>query len=575
MPLRKPLSFKTTISRSSILRYNKRSMKRVWELITKKQTSVGSAAIILVSMVFASRVLGLIRDRLLSARFAPDELGVYFAAFRLPNLIFELLVMGALTSAFIPVFTKYLTRGEEKEGWHMASILINLSVILLAAISLPIIIWAPQFSRLLAPGFSDSQIAQMAAFSRFMIIFQVVPLLVGNFFTGILQSYSMFLMPALAPVVYNVGIILGIVTLSGSMGLYAPVVGVGVGAFLFVLIQLPILLKVGYAHELSFDAHHKGVQEVGRLIGPRMLGLAVSQIDSTVDLILSSLLGARMVTIFNFAQNLQGLPVGLFGASVAQAALPTLSMASVREDKEQFKESIVKAIHQILFFVLPSSVFFIVLRIPIVRLIFGASRFDWEATVLTGMTLSMFSISLFAQSIVHVLARGFYALYDTKTPVITSVISIAVNTIGSIIFIQVYHLPVWSLGLSTSIASIINATILFVLLDKRVGSFPRRKLFVSPTKMIIAAVIAGVAIFIPLKLFDQLVFDTTRTFGLFLLTGTAGGLGLLMYLAISWVFNVGEVHSFIALMKRVRRSQPVLLEPAHEVVTGGEQDKLS
>ena len=500
-------------------------MKRVWDIVTKKQNSVRSAAVVLVSMVFVSRVLGLVRDRLLSARFAPDELGVYFAAFRLPNLIFELLVMGALTSAFIPVFTKYLMHGEEKEGWHMTSILINISVILLAAVSLPILLWAPQLSRLLAPGFSDTQIAQMAAFSRFMIVFQVVPLLVGNFFTGILQSHNLFLMPALAPVVYNVGIIIGIITLSNSMGLYAPVLGVGIGALLFVLIQLPILLKIGYVHKVSFDVHHKGVKEVGRLIGPRMLGLAVSQVDSTVDLMLSSLLGARMVTIFNFAQNLQQLPVGLFGATVAQAALPTLSVASVKEDKEQFKNSIIHAIHQILFFVLPSSIFFIVLRVPVVRLVFGASRFDWEATVLTGMTLSMFSISLFAQSIVHVLARGFYALYDTKTPVVTSIIAIAVNTIGSIVFIQVYHLPVWSLGLSTSIASIINAGILFVLLDKRVGTFPRMKLCMSPAKMIIAAVLAGVAIFIPLKLLDQLVFDTTRTFGLFLLTGTAGGGG--------------------------------------------------
>src|SRR3989344_4176313 len=262
-------------------------MKRVWDIVTKKQNSVRSAAVVLVSMVFVSRVLGLVRDRLLSARFAPDELGVYFAAFRLPNLIFELLVMGALTSAFILVFTKYLMHGEEKEGWHMTSILINISVILLAAVSLPILLWAPQLSRLLAPGFSDTQIAQMAAFSRFMIAFLVVPLLVGNFFTGILQSHNLFLMPALAPVVYNVGIIIGIITLSNSMGLYAPVLGVGIGALLFVLIQLPILLKIGYVHKVSFDVHHKGVKEVGRLIGPRMLGLAVSQVDSTVDLMLS------------------------------------------------------------------------------------------------------------------------------------------------------------------------------------------------------------------------------------------------------------------------------------------------
>jgi putative peptidoglycan lipid II flippase len=550
-------------------------MKRVWELFAKKQTSVGSAAMILVSMVFTSRILGLVRDRLLSARFGPEELGVYFAAFRLPNLIFELLVLGALTSAFIPVFTKYLTEGEEKEGWRMASILINISVIILALISIPIFIWSTEFSRLLAPGFSEAQIQQMASFSRFMIVFQVVPLLVGNFFTGILQSYSLFLMPALAPVVYNVGIIIGTLMFSSSLGLYAPVIGVGMGAFLFVLIQLPLLLKIGYIHKFAFDVHQKGVKEVGRLIGPRMFGLAVSQIDSTVDLMLSSLLGARMVTIFNFAQNLQQLPVGLFGASIAQAALPTLSIASVKEDKNQFKECIISAIHQILFFVLPASVFFIVLRIPLVRLVFGASRFDWEATLLTGMTLSMFSISLFAQSIVHVLARGFYALYDTRTPVIVSIVSITVNLICSVMFIQVYHLPIWSLGLSTSIASIINATLLFVLLDKRVGMFPRRQLFISPIKMVIAALIAGIGIFIPLKLFDQLIFDTTRTFGLVLLTGTAGGLGLLMYGAISWLFNVGEIHAFVALMHRVQKRRPVLLEPASEVVGGGVHDKLS
>jgi putative peptidoglycan lipid II flippase len=567
---------KQAVSQVLVLRYNKNLMKRVWDLIAKKQTSVGSAAMILVSMVFASRVLGLIRDRLLSARFGPDELGVYFAAFRLPNLIFELLVTGALTSAFIPVFTKYLTQEKEREGWDMASTLINISILLLIVISLPILIWTEQFSRLLAPGFSPEQISLMATFTRIMVISQVFPLLVGNFFTGILQSYHLFFVPAIAPVVYNVGIIIGVVLLSPMFGLYAPVIGVGVGAILFMLIQIPILIRIGYRHKLSLNRHNKGVKEVGRLIGPRAFGLAVSQIDTTVDLMLSTLLGARMVTIFNFAQHLQQLPVGLFGASVAQAALPTLAAASLKDDKNQFKEAIISATHQILFFVLPASVFFIVLRIPIVRLVFGASRFDWEATVLTGMTLSMFSISLFAQSLVHVLARGFYALSDTRTPVIISIISITINTIASIIFIQVLHLQVWSLGLSTSIASIVNAVLLFIMLDKRIGSFSKRLLLIPPLKMVVASILAGFAIFLPLKLFDQLVFDTTRTFGLVMLTGISGGLGLGVYVAISWLFNIGEVHAFLALMRRVRKSnEPVLLEPANEVVNGGVQDKLS
>lgn len=530
---------------------------------------------ILVSMVFTSRILGLIRDRMLNARFAPDELGVYFAAFRLPNLIFELLVMGALTSAFIPIFTKYLTQKNEKEGFGMAAALINLSVVVLTVVAIPILIWAEPLSKFLAPGFTPVQVAQMASFTRAMVLLQVLPLLVGNFFTGILQSYNLFLVPALAPVLYNIGIIIGIIFLSSSFGLFGAVIGVGIGAFLFMCIQLPLVVAVGYRHRLDFSIRHQGVREVLRLITPRTLGLAVSQIDSTVDLMLSSLLGATMVTVFNFAQQLQQLPVGLFGVTVAQAALPTLSAASAKDDMDGFKKSVTSGIHQILFFVLPASAMFIVLRIPVVRLVFGASRFTWEATVLTGMTLSMFAISIFAQSIVNVLARGFYALYDTKTPVIVGIGSIVVNTTASILFIKMFGLPVWSLGLSTSIASILNAGILFILLDRRVGRFAKRELFAPAIKMFIAAVVAGVVVFFPLKVFDQLVFDTTRTFGLLMLTGIAGGAGLLTYILLAWVFDVSEVKSFIALVSRVRRPKAVILQPVNEVINGGIQDKIT
>ncbi len=549
-------------------------MKRVWDIIGRKQTTVSSAATILILMVLASRILGLIRDRLLSARFSPEELGVYFAAFRMPNLIFELLIMGALTSAFIPVFTKYITRNEEKKGWRMTATLINVSLILLGLLSLPMLLWTRELSQFLAPGFSAAEIDQMVGFTRFMVVAQVLPLLIGSFLTGLLQSYNLFIVPALAPVIYNVGIIAGILIFSPMWGLYGAVIGVGLGALLFMLIQMPLLFRIGYRHSLSLDIKDQGVREVGRLIGPRTFGLAVSQIDMTVDLMLASLLGSRMVTIFNFAQHLQQLPVGLFGASIAQAALPTLSAASVKQDSEHFRQTIIKAIHQIFFFVMPASVFFIVLRIPIVRLVFGASRFDWDATVLTGITLSAFSISLFAQSLVHVLARGFYALYDTKTPVKVSVISIVINTILSVLFVQYWRLPIWSLGLSTSIASIVNATILFVLLDRRLGTFPRWELFGSPVKMLLASVFAGCAIFVPLKVFDQLVFDTTRTVGLLFLTGTATAAGLTVYLTIAWLFNVSEVVSFLSLIRRATKANSVTLEPVNEVVSSSNTRNL-
>ena len=550
-------------------------MERIRTLLTKKQTSIGSAAFVLMLMVFLSRVLGLVRDRLLSARFAPDELGVYFAAFRIPNLLFELLVMGALTSAFIPVFTRYISQDKEGDGRRMASTLINASLIIFALLSLPLLIWTREVSEFLAPGFTSAQIEQMVSFTRIMTVFQVVPLLVGNFFTGILQSHNLFLVPAAAPVLYNAGIIIGILVLTPIFGLYAPVVGVVIGAALFFLVQIPLVLIAGYRYTPILDLQHRGVRDVAKLVGPRTLGLAVSQIDTTVDLMLASLLGARMVTIFHFAQHLQQLPVGLFGTTIAQAALPTLSAATVKEDLPGFKKSILSAMHQILFFVLPVSAMFIVLRIPMVRLVFGASRFDWAATVLTGVTLSMFSVSLFAQSTVHLLARGFYALYDTKTPVGVGILAIGINTLLSIVFIQVMHLPVWALGLSASVASIVNALLLLLFLDRRVGRFPRGELFVPAGKMLVAAVIAGVTIYVPLKLMDQLVFDTTRTFGLLLLTGVSGGGGLTMYVLLCWVFGVSEVQSFIRLLKRVRRAREVLLTPAGEVVNGGAQDKLA
>lgn len=550
-------------------------MKNILVMLSKKQNSIRSAALVMMLMVFTSRILGLIRDRLLSARFVPEELGVYFAAFRLPNLLFELLVMGVLSTAFIPVFTRYLTKENEKAAWRMASNLINLGIISLVLCSIPILIFTESISRLVAPGFTQTQIAQMAAFTRIMILSQVIPLMIGNFFTGILQSYNIFLVPAAAPVVYNVGIILAILFGTAAFGLYAPVIGVGVGAILFMLLQIPILIHLGYRHKLECNPRTPGVKEVVTLMVPRTLGLAASQIDTTVDLILATLLGARMVTIFTFAQQLQQLPIGLFGATIAQATLPALSVASVKSDIEKFKEAILSAINQVLFFVLPVSALFMVLRIPVVRLVYGSSRFDWQATVLTGTTLSMFSISLFAQALIHVLTRGFYALYDSKTPVFIGIIGIAINTVLSIFFVNGLQLPVWSLGLSTSIASIVHAGLLFIFLDRKVNGFSRIQLIIPPVKIGIAAVLTGVMLYIPIKLLDQLVFDTTRTFNLIILTGISGSIGLITYLFLAWVLGVSEVQSFFSLLKKVRSTGHILLEPANEAVNTHTQDQVS
>ncbi len=546
----------------------KKFLTAIKNVLSLRQTTILGAALVIMVMVLTSRLLGLMRDRMLAARFSPDELGVYFAAFRIPNLVFELLVMGAITVAFIPVFTEYQTTKEKDEAWKLASSVINIGVLFFAVLSIPIFIFSNQMCRLIAPGFNDDQLLRMVSFTRIMLLAQVFPLIIGNFFTGILQSYKHFLIPALAPVAYNLGIILGILLLTPFFGLYGPVYGVVLGAILFMAIQIPLTISIGYKHFWGLNLFNPGVKEVGRLMLPRTFGLAVSQIDTTVDLVLSTLLGARMVTIFNFAQHLQQLPIGLFGATIAQAALPTLSEVKSKEGLKDFKNTFLASFNQILFLVLPVSALLLVLRIPVVRLVFGASHFDWEATVLTGKTLAFFSVSLFAQSLVQLLARGFYALYDSKTPVIIGVLSVLLNTILSVFFIRGLSLPIWGLAISTSVASIFNAFLLLLFLDRKVGGFEKVRLILPAFKIFIASLITGISLYIPMKLLDQLVFDTTRTVNLILLTGTVTTIGLAVYLFLAWFLEIEEVIIFFNLAKKMTRVPLRLIDTSQEVVNG-------
>lgn len=534
-------------------------------LITKQQTSILSAAFVIAIMVAASRILGLIRNRLLTDRFSEAQLDPYFAAFRIPNFVFELLIMGAISVAFIPVFTALISKNEKEEAFKVASSVINICVAALAVLSVIFFIFTPQFVGILVPGFDPDKQALVASFARIMLIFQVFPLVVGNFYTGMLQSFKQFLIPAVAPVVYNLGSIIGIIFLTPYFGLYAPVYGIVIGAFLFFLIQLPFLSQFNYKHSFLFDLKRKGVRQIGRLMLPRTMSIAASQIDATVDIILASLMSAGSVTIFTLAQQLSLVPLGLFGLPIAQAALPTFSEYAARGDRHKLKDSLLTSLHQILFFILPAAAFLIVMRIPVVRLVYGADLFTWTATVLTGRTLAFFAISLFAQAMVHLLSRGFFAVHDSKTPVAIAVISIVTNTLMSLLFVFVFRLPIWSLALSASVASILNAILLLIFLDKRLGGFDRTKLFFPAIKIGAAALVMGLFLYIPMKLFDQLIFDTTLTLNLLLLTGTASCIGLATYLFCAWLFNIEEILTFIKFAQKLVRIKDIIVEPSQEV----------
>ena len=540
-------------------------VKSLLSKLTAAQTNILSAAVVLMSAVFASRILGLIRDRTLTSNFNTADLGVFFAAFRFPDMLFQLLVMGALSTAFIPVVSGLLAKDKEKEAWKASSSLINIGLLVFFVLAIIFAIFANPVSRLLAPGFNNEQIKTMANLSRIMIFSQIF-FVISNFFTGLLQSYKRFLIPAIAPILYNLGIIIGTVFLSAPYGIYGPALGVALGTFLHFVIQWPSVLKLGYRHLWVIDLKDQNLREVGKLVLPRTFGLAVNQISYTVEVILGSLLSAASVTALNLSFHLAQLPIGLFGATIGQAALPSLSEQNGKEDKESFKRIFLSSFHFILYLVLPASVILAVLKVPIVRLVFGAQKFDWWSTVLTARVLLALSLGIWAQSLIHLLARAFYALHDSKTPVILGAITAAIGILISVVFVLILKLPAWSLALASSVADILYAVFLFYFLQRKVGAFHKSEVIIPFLKMFIATIITGISLYIPLKLLDQLVFDTTRTINLIALTGTVGFIGLSVYVFLTWLLEIKEAETFLRLLKKVGNYRINLLSTKEVIV---------
>jgi len=526
-------------------------VKNIWLLLYSRQTSILSGAVIIATTLMFSKVLGLIRDRLLAHVFSPDKIDIFWAAFRLPDLIFQIVILGALSVAFIPVFTEYFETSGKEEAFEMARSVLNvfLGIFILATI-LIYFLAQPIISNFIAPGFTLDKQLQVISLTRVILFGQVI-LVLGSFFIGILQSFQRFVIPSLSPVFYNLGIIIGIVFLSKSFGIMGAAYGVVLGALLHALVQLPILWSLGFRFKFPLKFFHPGVREIIKLMSVRTLGLAAEQINETVGVALASLASIGSVTYLTFAQHLQVVPIGLFGATLAQAALPVLSSEKARGKIEEFKITILTTLHQILFLTLPATAILIVIRIPVVRLVFGASQFNWKATVLTGATLAFLAIGLAAQAISLLLVRGFYALKDTKTPVVVSLIVVFLNIILSLYFMLFLKFDVWSIGLANSVSALLSGILLFWFLHFKVGKFDLKKVLIPLFKMLMATIIMGVALYIPIKLLDQVIFDTTKTINLLALTGLSSIFALSIYGAVVWFLKVRELDTYVELFKRI------------------------
>lgn len=534
-----------------------RFINKTKQIIFAQQGGIFSSALIISGMIVISGIFGFLRYRILAGYFNKEELDVFFAAFRLPDLIFEILITGALTSSFIPVFIKYQKNKQELEQ-HISSIF-NLLLIILVLIVIVLYFSMDFLIPLITPGFKGEKLMQVILYSKILLISQLPFLVAGNFLTGIAQAHKTFLITSVAPILYNLSVIVGTLLFASQFHLLAPILGVSVGAVLFFLIQIPIIITFEIKYRLIIKITN-GVKEFFKMIGPRILTVIVTQVDATIDLSLTSLLGSGSYTIFYFAQHLQLLPVSVIGVAFGQASLPYLSEMVEQGRQDELKKIIIESLLNLFFFTVPIMVFFVFARTPLIRVFFGGERFDWDATVQTAYTLSYFALSLPFHAVYYFLTRCFYSLFDSKTPFVISLFTIALNMGLSLYFILVLKLPVWSLAISFSVSVIANSTILFIILVARLKNMDIPFFIKEIIKMMLASCIASLPAYYLIKLMDNLLLDTTRTINVFVLLASSALLFFLLYLLLSWLLNIKELYSISRLFAKAKLFQKKITE---------------
>lgn len=450
---------------------------------------LAQASLILTVAALASRLLGWVRLLVIGSQFGTGrELDAYFAAFRIPDAIFQLVVAGALSAALIPVFSGYRARAQEREAWRLASSVINLVVIALAVLSLLMAIFAPVVVPVVAPGFDAPTTELTVRMTRVMLLSPVL-IGIGAVISGILNSYERFAVPALAPLAYNLCIIAAAIFLAPLMGVEGLAVGVAVGSLAHLAIQLPELGKVGQRYDLTIGLSHPGVRKVAWLMGPRMLGLAAGQINFIVSTVLASGLPEGSITALNYAFQLSQLPVGVLGVSVAVALFPTLSRDAALGRLPEIRRAVSGSLRVLIFLAAPLTAALIVLAEPITSVFFQYGLFGQRSAERTASVLTFFAIGLVGHIVIHVLNRSFYAMQDTRTPVTWAVIGVAVNV--PLMLWLVGPMGVEGLALALSLTTLLEVGGLLFWLRRRIDSFEERSVMRSAARSAVAAAAAA------------------------------------------------------------------------------------
>ena len=534
------------------------------EWLERQQTSILSAAAIITVANIISSLSGLLRQRLLIGSFfqSPTSQQAYEAllvAFQVPDLMFQLIIIGAISAAFIPIFTS-LRKTNDEEAFTMSSVVMNILLVVFTVVAVVVFIFAEQITDWrTGDAFTREQIVIASNLTRIMLVAQMF-FAISNFLSGMLQSYQRFVIPSIAPIFYNLGILLGVYLFEPYLGIYSAGVGVIMGAFVHMAIQLPLAFKLGFRFKLSLNWRQAGVKDLFKLMPPRVFTQAIAEVQDIALGFFATSIGNLSFVIIRLGMTLMTIPIRLFGVPISQASLPFLSEESDEKELNRFRSLVVDSLHQISFLAMPASILLLILRVPIVRLVFGTQNFPWATTVSTARVVAIIAVSIAAQGMTQLLTRAFYAIKDTKTPLY---ITLATQLLFVVICgVSVFLTPwaIYGIAFAVTLSALLEFGLLILLLNRKVHGFLDKSFWVPQLKMIITSFLMAVFLYLPFRILDEVVFNTSRTLELIALTVVTGTIGMLVYIYFAMLLEIRELQLFLRLVNSFGRWRRPLSE---------------
>lgn len=519
--------------------------------IKTKGENIRRATAIVMLTLFISRILGFVREMIVAKVYGSSIVtDAFFSAFTIPDVMFNILVAGGLSSGFMPVFTSYIANDDEEGAWKSASTFLTVGLIFIVLFNIFGIMFARYLVPVITPGIARTQEGYDLTVKLTRIMFSAVTFTVlAGLVRGILNSYKIFTSPSIGPMLYNVGMILGALILGKTYGIYGMAIGVIIGAVFNFLVQYPDFRRVGKRFRLSLDIHNPGFRRMLILMGPSIIALSISQLNLVVNQSIASLLGDGSITLLRYANRIMILPLGIFAMAIATTMFPIINAQIARKEFGPFKDSLSQSFRNVMFVTIPAAVGMTVLNEPIVRLLFRVGEFTEQDVVITAFILGCYSLGLVGQSGIQILTRGFYAVQDTKTPVKFAALALVLNVLLNLIFVNMGSFAIGGIAFSYSITSIVNMIMLHKSLSKRMGGLRTKKTLHSIIKSTMASIVMGGGAFIVSRVIEFRLGIDSKLAQL-IDVGAAISIGLVLYFATAYILRMSEMDFAIDMIKK-------------------------